>query len=150
VGRTLVIVNRSIGASQKRGRARGVAGVVSCEGATGAFFDPYILLSNPNPSAATADVVFTTDDGRRYTRRKTLAPLSRLTINIEEDVPVLANVAAVSTRVATLFDEVWQISPPIIVESTNNVPINVESAIYWSANGVAFEGGGNTGATRLR
>ncbi len=35
-----------------------------------------------------------------------------------------------------------------IVESTNGVPINVESAIYWNVNGVIWESGGNTMATR--
>jgi hypothetical protein len=36
-----------------------------------------------------------------------------------------------------------------IVEWTNETPITVESAIYWSVNGVTWEGGGNTVATRL-
>ena len=36
-----------------------------------------------------------------------------------------------------------------IVESTNGAPISVESAMYWSVNGVLWEGGGNTVATRI-
>jgi hypothetical protein len=36
-----------------------------------------------------------------------------------------------------------------IIESTSGVGINVESAIYWTINGVIWEGGGNTTATRL-
>jgi hypothetical protein len=42
----------------------------------------------------------------------------------------------------------WNFST--IVESTNGAPINVESAIYWNVDGVIWESGGNTMATRLK
>jgi hypothetical protein len=214
------------------------------EGATGPFFDTYLLLSNPHDHEVEVSVSYTTEGGVLVQRPKKLAPLSRLTINIENESPGLAN-AAVSMRVEThggwpivseramywgwalpggwleahnsfgitstgyrwglaegraggprnyrtyvlvsngssltaqlrvTFiredgvsverlisvgpEQRWTIDTSVIpelagasfstiVESTNSISITVESAIYWDANGVTFEGGGNTVATRL-
>ena len=213
------------------------------EGATGSLFDTFILLANPHDTEVTVLVTYVTDGGVRLQRPKTLAPLSRLTINIENEAPELAS-AAVSTSVesdtlpivseramywgttgagwreahnsfgvtasglewglaegraggdrgyqtyvlvsnntfspaaltltfiredgvtitrphtvganqrltinATAEPQLADANFATIVTSTNGVPINVESAIYWNVNGVIWEGGGNTVATRLR
>lgn len=58
-----------------------------------------------------------------------------------------------STRIQTTYPIVSERANAnfsTIVESTNAVPISVESAIYWNVNGVVWEGGGNTVATRLQ
>jgi hypothetical protein len=213
------------------------------EGATGPLFDTFILLANPHPVDVPVTVSYTTDAGLVFERPHTLRASSRLTINIEDEAPELANVS-VSTRVtsttypivseramywgttgsgwreahnsfgvtesglkwglaegraggprgyqtyvlvsnssfltaelrATFVKEdgttvVRTFSVPgnirrsistsdipelananfsTIVESTNGIPFNVESAIYWNANGVIWEGGGNTVGTRLQ
>ena len=75
-------------------------------------------------------VTFIKEDGTAVVRTYTAAP-QRLNIPAG-DVPELAN-----SNFST------------IVESINGVPINVESAIYWNANGVIWEGGGNTVATPI-
>jgi hypothetical protein len=212
------------------------------EGATGSFFDTYILLANPHPIDVEVSLTFVTDTNERYTLRKTVAAMSRLTINIAAEVPQLAS-AAVSTTVqasdlpivseramywgppgigwreahdsfgvtssgtkwglaegraggargyqtfvlvsnnttkpaplrATFVREDGQIIeraytigaaqrlnieasgiPELansnfgtVIESTAGVGINVESSIYWTINGVIWEGGGNTTATLL-
>jgi hypothetical protein len=85
------------------------------EGATGPFFETFILVSNPGTQAAAVTVTYFTSSGQTVTRTKSVLPNSRLTINIEtENAPELAN-AAVATR----------------VQSTNSVPIVVERAQYW-------------------
>jgi hypothetical protein len=211
------------------------------EGATGSLFDTFILLANPHGVEVEVTVTYLTDAGVEISRPRTLAPFSRLTINLEEEAPELAS-AALSTRVvatlpivseramywgttgsgwneahnsfgvtssglkwglaegraggdpgyqtyvlvsnnnvataeltvtfvredgvtftrlytvggskrltinATDLPELANANFATIVESTNGTTINVESAIYWNVNGVIWEGGGNTVATRL-
>jgi hypothetical protein len=85
------------------------------EGATGPFFETFVLVSNPGASAANIEMTYFTSTGQTVTRTKSVAANSRLTINLEtEGAPELAN-AAVATR----------------VRSTNSVPVVVERAQYW-------------------
>jgi hypothetical protein len=214
------------------------------EGATGSLFDTFILLANPHPVDVPVRITYTTDAGNVLVRSKTLPASSRLTINLEDEGPELAN-AAVATRIQSLglpfvseramywgttgagwreahnsfgvtqtgvkwglaegrsggpraYQTFVLVSNPgdggaanlrvtfvkedgttvvrtfdvaeeqrfnidtsaisqlansnfsTIVESMNGVSINVESAIYWSVNGVTWEGGGNTVGTRLQ
>jgi hypothetical protein len=213
------------------------------EGATGPLFDTFILLANPHPVDVDVDVNYSTDSGQTIRRPRTLPAFSRLTINLEDEAPELAN-AAVSTRIdsisypivseramywgttgsgwreahnsfgVTSSDVKWGLAEgrsgaprgyqtyvlvynthtsetlelrvtfikedgttvvrpfsvpaqtrfnidtagiaeladsnfSTILESINGTPFNAESAIYWSVNGVTWEGGGNTVATRL-
>ena len=37
-----------------------------------------------------------------------------------------------------------------VVRAADGTPIAVERSLYWNANGVIWEGGGNTVATRLQ
>jgi hypothetical protein len=72
------------------------------EGATGPFFETFILLANPDP-AATADVTVTYLRAAGLppiTRPRTIAPASRITINVEQEDTELAN-AAFGTRVSS-------------------------------------------------
>jgi glucose/arabinose dehydrogenase len=87
------------------------------EGATGPFFETYILMSNPNNTPSEVLLSYTTATGQLITRPKTVPANGRLTVNIEtEGAPELAS-AAVATR----------------VQSSNNVPIVVERAQYWGS-----------------
>jgi len=107
------------------------------EGATGAFFDMFILIANPSATtAATVDAHYLLDSGATLTKTYTIAPNSRRTIYVDdEDFPggkLLAN-ASLST----------------VLTSTNGVPIVVERAMWWpgGANGTWYEGHNSPGAT---
>lgn len=82
------------------------------EGATGPFFDCFILLSNPNNAQARVRLTYLLSDGATYVQDVTIAPNSRETINVETVAPLLAN-AAVSTTV------------------TSDIGIVAERAMYW-------------------
>ncbi len=111
------------------------------EGATGAFFDMFILVANPDPTtAATVQATYLLDNGTTLAKTYTVAPSSRRTINVDDEgfpdqagPRLLAN-AAMST----------------ILTSTNNVPIVVERAMWWpgGAQGPWYEGHNSAGATQ--
>jgi hypothetical protein len=89
------------------------------EGATGPFFDTFVLVANPNPTPAHIVMNFLTDQGQAITRNFTVAANARLTVNMEGESPLLANAAA-STTV------------------TSDQPIIVERAMYWPGNGLEW------------
>jgi hypothetical protein len=90
-------------------------------------FHPYILLANPQTRAAKVTVTFLREDGAPVMKDYVVGASSRLTIDTGE-LPEL-NDRAFSARIAV----------------TNGMPILVERSMYWSANGVAWAGGSNSG-----
>jgi uncharacterized repeat protein (TIGR01451 family) len=88
------------------------------EGATGSFFNMFILVANPSAQAATVEMQYLLTSGQVITRAHTVGAQNRLTINVATEDPLLAS-AAMST----------------IVTSTNNVPIVVERAMWWPSTG---------------
>jgi hypothetical protein len=89
------------------------------EGATGAYFDLFVLLLNPTDQAATCEVRYLTAAGDTYVKPYTLPPNSRTTIYVDqEDIPGFGHVLS-DVAVATL------------VTSTNAVPIVVERTMWW-------------------
>jgi YVTN family beta-propeller protein/autotransporter-associated beta strand protein len=82
------------------------------EGATGSFFDTFVLIANPGSDEATLTVTYLPEGGVSVAKPHTLAGNQRLTLNIAAEDPSLAN-AAVSTRVES------------------NRPVVVERAQYW-------------------
>ena len=82
------------------------------EGATGAYFETFLLMANPNDQAADVTVTFLPDTGVPIVKQKTIPARGRLTINIEAEDQALAN-ASVATRL------------------TSTQPIVVERAQYW-------------------
>ena len=83
------------------------------EGATGSFFDLYVLVANPGGSDAAVTARFLKPNGTVVTRAYTVAANSRFSVFVDaiaglEDTPV-------STEIS----------------STNGVPIVVERAMYW-------------------
>ena len=82
------------------------------EGATGPYFDTYILVGNPNAGAATVTMTFLLSTGTSITKVKTIPGNTRLTVNVELEDPQLAD-AAVSATV------------------TSNIPVISERAMYW-------------------
>jgi hypothetical protein len=104
------------------------------EGATGSFFDLFILLLNPGDQTATVDVRYLTPSGETFVKPYTLAPHSRTTIWVDdEQVPGFGRVLT-DTAVATL------------VESTNAVPVVVERTMWWP-DGDWYEAHNAPGAT---
>jgi uncharacterized repeat protein (TIGR01451 family) len=84
------------------------------EGATGSFFDLFVLIANPSAQAAEVDVEFLLTDGGVVSRHYRLAANSRFTIPVDSVDPQL-EFASLST----------------IVTSANDVPIVVERVMWW-------------------
>jgi subtilisin-like proprotein convertase family protein len=82
------------------------------EGATGGFFDCFVLLGNPNGSAANVTLTYLLPNGSTVQQPLVMPPNSRSTINVETVDPQLAN-TAVSTTI------------------TSDVGIVAERAMYW-------------------
>ena len=70
------------------------------EGATGDYFDMYVLLGNPGADATTATVTFLLADGTTVDRTYDVPARRRLTINVEDQDPRLRQ-AEVSVRVVS-------------------------------------------------
>jgi hypothetical protein len=82
------------------------------EGATGSFFKTFVLAANPSNQPADVTFTFLPSSGAPVVRTKQIPANGRLTVNIEQEDPALAN-AAVGTRVSS------------------SVPIVVERSQYW-------------------
>ena len=103
------------------------------EGATGAFFDLFLLLANPAPDPVTVTVDYLTDGGAARTKAYTVAGRSRRTVWVDDESfgtegKVLAT-AAVSMRV------------------TASAPIAAERAMWWPGGESWREGHASAGAT---
>lgn len=85
------------------------------EGQTGTFFETFVLLANPNPSAVDVTVRYLTASGVAKTERRTLAPTSRQTI------------------VADLIPEIAEAD--VSFDITSSQPIVVERSMYWPDTG---------------
>jgi hypothetical protein len=83
------------------------------EGATGTFFDLYVLFANPSATDANVTVDFLREGAPVITQNYVIRAHSRFTIFVDS-LPGLTG-----TKVATA------------VTSTNGVPIVVERAMYW-------------------
>ena len=84
------------------------------EGSTGSYFDLFILLANPNPTATNVEVTYLLLGGAPVVRTYPLAAQSRRTVYVDAD-PALANVA--TSAVVRSLDP--------------DVPIVVERAMWW-------------------
>jgi hypothetical protein len=84
------------------------------EGATGTYFDTFILVANPGTSPANVTVTYLLPSGAPVMLPYTVPAQSRFTIWVDQEHPALA---------ATDFSA--------IVESTNGVPLIVERSMWW-------------------
>lgn len=102
------------------------------EGATGNYFDLFLLMANPSASqTANVQARYLLDTGVVITKNYTVPPSSRFNIWVDFEDAQLAN-AAVSTTLT----------------STNGVPIIAERAMWWPNNGNEwFEAHNSAGAT---
>jgi subtilisin family serine protease len=90
------------------------------EGATGPFFDEYVLVGNPNETATEVTVRYLLAGGDVIERVKSIPAHARLTITVEAEDPRLAD-AAVSTTV------------------TAAAPVIVERAMYWPGTAASWQ-----------
>jgi Putative binding domain, N-terminal/Viral BACON domain len=100
------------------------------EGATGSFFDLYLLLANPTNADAAVQATYLQSNGATLEKTYVVRANSRLTLSVDaEEFPAgsgqrpLDN-AAVST----------------IIETTNGVPIIAERSMWWPATPVGAWG----------
>jgi hypothetical protein len=101
------------------------------EGATGPYFDLFLLLANPNAGDALVDVRYQRPDGSVVTRSYTVAGNSRFNIWVDQDA-ALANTAV-----------------SMLVTATNGMPIVAERAMWWPGptSDTWFEAHNAAGAT---
>lgn len=99
------------------------------EGATGPFFDTYVLLGNPTGNEVHATVTYLLASGETIVRAHRLGPWSRLTIDVETEGDARLLNAAVSTTVSS------------------DAPIVVERALYWGNAAGWYEGHDSFGLT---
>jgi hypothetical protein len=138
-----IIAERSMywpGAAVPWGEGHNSFGVVDAgtrwglsEGRTGGplNFHTYILLANPQPTAAAVTVRYLRETGAPVTKTYTVGPTSRFNID--------------TTTVPELHDE----SFAAVIDVTNGINIIVERSMYWDSNGFQFSGGTNATGIRL-
>jgi IPT/TIG domain/Fibronectin type III domain/Bacterial TSP3 repeat len=102
------------------------------EGSTGGFFSMYVLLANPNATAATVRMTYLLTSGAPVVKTYSVAANSRRTIDVAAQDAALAD-AAMSVK----------------VESTNGVPVIVERTMWWMGSKRSWTEGHNAfGTTR--
>jgi Tol biopolymer transport system component len=100
------------------------------EGATGSFFDTFVLLANPNASVANVTATYLLPSGQTVNRNYVLQPNSRTTINVQEQSPQL-DATAVSVQLV----------------STNGVTFLAERSMWWPHGQPWIEAHNAAGAT---
>jgi hypothetical protein len=83
------------------------------EGATGAFFETFVLVANPSNIDAKVTMTYLPEGAATVTRTHQVPANGRLTVNIEQEDTSLANFGAIGTRV------------------TSTAPVIVERSQYW-------------------
>jgi hypothetical protein len=82
------------------------------EGATGDFFEDFVLIANPNPTNATVNLTYLLATGATINKTVTVLANSRKTINVEAEDPLLA-------------------AADVSIAFTSDIGIVVERAMYW-------------------
>ena len=84
------------------------------EGATGSFFDLFLLIANPTDTSADVAVTYLLPDGTQVRRTHVVGGQQRYTVWVDRAAPELASTAV-----------------SMVVESTNGVPLVVERSMWW-------------------
>jgi hypothetical protein len=93
------------------------------EGATGPFFELFLLVANPGSVPASIEVDYLLLGGQRLTRSYLAPAQGRFSIWVdEEEIPAGSGVRPLA-----------EVAVSARVRSTNNVPIIVERAMWWPA-----------------
>ncbi|MEO5820805.1 MAG: hypothetical protein ABIT71_09885, partial [Vicinamibacteraceae bacterium] len=111
------------------------------EGATGTFFDLFVLVANPGATDATIEVEYLLSSGPPLTKTYTVPAHSRMTIWVDDE-----ELPAGSGQKPLAAD-----SLSTVVRVTNGVPVIVERAMWWPGPAVAsnfwYEAHNSPGAT---
>ena len=99
------------------------------EGATGPYFDLFVLIANPGDTDAQVEATYLLPDGTTVVKPYTVAANSRFNIWVDYEDAQLADTAVSTT-----------------IRSTNGVPIIVERAMWWPDGGW-YEAHNSPGAT---
>jgi hypothetical protein len=100
------------------------------EGATGAFFDLFVLIANPGATDATVDALYAKPDGTTVSQTYTVRAHSRFSVYVDA-IPGLENTSVATTLTAR-----------------NAVPIVAERAMYWPGGFFDYyEGHSSAGST---
>lgn len=91
------------------------------EGATGPYFDLFVLIANPTADPADVTASYLLPDGSTIERSYAVPPASRFTIWVDREDARLADTAVSTT-----------------VRSTNDVPIVVERAMWWPGDSATW------------
>lgn len=101
------------------------------EGATGAYFDLFVLLSNPGAQPADVRLTFLLPDGSTVASSRRLAPHSRDTVWVDHEAPALADTAL-----------------SVVVETSPDTPVIVERSMWWPGGPASWhEAHASAGAT---
>ena len=100
------------------------------EGATGQFFDLFLLFANPNATDAALTATYLLPDGAAVVKHYTVPANSRQTVYVASEDPALADTAV-----------------SVIVQSTNGVPILAERAMWWPHGQAWYEAHNSAGST---
>jgi hypothetical protein len=101
------------------------------EGATGAYFDLFVLIANPTAVDAAVTATYLRPDGTTVVKQYVVAASSRFNVWVDFEDPLLAETAVSTT-----------------LTSTNGVPIIVERAMWWPGDATTwFEAHNSPGAT---
>jgi hypothetical protein len=118
----------------------GAAGVTAparrwylAEGATGPFFELFVLLANPNPAPVDVDVRYLTSTAQVFTKTYTLPASSRTTIWVDQETFGSAGMALANAAVSAIV-------------TSQGAPIIVERAMWWP-DGPWYEAHASAGAT---
>jgi uncharacterized repeat protein (TIGR03803 family) len=111
------------------------------EGATGVFFDLFVLIANPSSTAATVEVEYLRASGPPLTRSYVVPAQSRMTIWVDdEQLPAGSGEKPLAEG-----------SVSTSVHVTNGVPVIVERAMWWpgpaAASNFWYEAHNSPGAT---
>ncbi len=101
------------------------------EGATGAWFDFFILIANPSATTATAAVTYLLPDGSTIVRQHAVPPASRYTIWVDQEDARLADTAVSAS-----------------VRIVNDVPVVVERSMWWPNGSASWHEAHNAVASR--
>jgi hypothetical protein len=95
-------------------------------------FQTYILLANPESTAAEVTITYLREGSPPFAKTYTVPPRHRFNVDIARDVPELRN-ESFGAR----------------IEVMNGIPIAVERSMYWNSNGVFWAGGTNALGTPI-
>ncbi len=91
------------------------------EGATGPYFDLFVLIANPGDTEADIEAQYLLDDGRALSKRYRVAAQSRFNIWVDlEELPA-------GSGEYPLDD----VAVSTVIRSLNEVPVVVERAMWW-------------------